>query len=246
MREVEALSEVIGEKRGSANFILSRSWLADLENEKGHHPALSKLYSLSSIYKIRWTDMAKIFGVPIQDLGKDQALIGAPRTHLLPEPDDENEEVTLPLRFRNDPEVQKTNLLYTLAAVWGGVPISLLRRLNPEKVLYGFIGLSDYTLSPLLRPGTFVEIDGSKRKIEPAPPNSEGPYARPIYFVEMRGEFACTWVEIKGDRLFLLAHPNSGRETRQFEYPREAEIIGRVSHIAMSIDTDDERGKLLR
>jgi transcriptional regulator with XRE-family HTH domain len=246
MRDVESLSADIAEKRGNSDFVLSRSWLADLENETGHLPSLPKLYSLSSIYKMRWTDMAKIFGVPIQDLGKDQASYGAPRTHLLPEPEDDDEQLTLPLRLRNDPEVQQTNLLYKLAAIWGGVPISLLRQLNPDNCLYGFIGLSDYTLSPLLRPGTFVEIDVNQRKIMPAPPHSEGPFDRPIYFLELREEFACGWCEMKGDRLFLLAHPNSGRETRQFLHPQEAEIVGRVTGIAMGIDKDAERRRLGR
>jgi len=183
---------------------------------------------------------------PIQDLGKDQASFGAPRTHLLAEPDDEDEQVTLPLRFRSDPEVQNTNLLYSLAAVWGGVPFSLVRHLNPEHSLYGFIGLSDYTLSPLLRPGTFVQIDVSQRKLEPAPPQSEGPFDRPIYFVELRGGFACGWCEMKADQLLLLAHPNSGRATRQFAYPQEADIVGRVTGVAMAIDKTEARRRLQR
>jgi hypothetical protein len=55
-------------------------------------------------------------------------------------------------------------------------------------------------------------------------------------FAELRDGFACAWCEIRGDQLFLLAHPNSGRETRQYAYPQEAEIVGRVTGIAMKID----------
>lgn len=236
MREVEESSTKIADERKNAEYILSRSWLAVLENKTGHFPGLPKLYSLSVIYKRSFKQLVEIFGIPIEELGKDQALFGAPRTHLLPDPDDDNERVTLPLRFRNDPEVQNTNLLHTLAAIWGGVPFSLARHLNPEGTLYGFIGLADNTLSPLLRPGTFVQIDVNQRKVEAAPPQSEGPYDRPIYFVELRDGFACAWCEIRGDQLFLLAHPNSGRETRQYAYPQEAEIVGRVTGIAMKID----------
>jgi len=243
IRDVEEISEAIADEQQSANYVLSKSWVAALESGKGHMPTLPRLYSLGAIYKLSWKDLSGIFEVPFQDLGKDQASFGVPRTNLIPEAKDEDEQVTLPLRFRNDPEVQKTNLLHTLAAIWGGVPFSLARFLNPEHKLYGFIGLADRTLSPLLRPGTFVEIDVTQRKVQPAPPESEGSFDRPIYFVELRGGFACGWCEIRGDRLFLLAHPNSGVPTRQFAHPQEAEIVGRVTGIAMKIDKRDDPRK---
>ncbi len=243
IRDVEEISEAIADEQQSANYVLSKSWVAALESGKGHMPTLPRLYSLGAIYKLSWKDLSRIFEVPFQDLGKDQASFGVPRTNLIPEAKDEDEQLTLPLRFRNDPEVQKTNLLHTLAAIWGGVPFSLARFLNPEHKLYGFIGLADRTLSPLLRPGTFVEIDVTQRKVQPAPPESEGSFDRPIYFVELRGGFACGWCEIRGDRLFLLAHPNSGVPTRQFAHPQEAEIVGRVTGIAMKIDKRDDPRK---
>jgi hypothetical protein len=236
MRDVHEASVRIADERKNSDYILSKSWLAVLEGKSGHMPGLPKLYSLGAIYHCSFKQLAEIFGVPIEDLGKDQASFGPPKTHLLPNPDSDDERVTLPFRFRNDPEVQKTNLLHALAAIWGGVPFSLARYLNPGHSLYGFIGLADNTLSPLLRPGTFVQIDVNQRKIESAPPHSEGPFDRPIYFVELRDGFACGWCEIKGDQLFLLAHPNSGRGTRQFAYPQEADIVGRVTGIAMKID----------
>ena len=62
-------------------------------------------------------------------------------------------------------------------------------------------------------------------------------------FAELRGGFACGWCEIKGDWLFLLAHPNSGVATRQFAFPQEADIVGRVTGIAMKIDKQDELRK---
>jgi hypothetical protein len=65
-------------------------------------------------------------------------------------------------------------------------------------------------------------------------------------FAELRDGYACGWCEIKGDQLFLLAHPNSGRETRQFAYPQEADIVGRVTGIAMKIDKTAARLKLQR
>ncbi|MBV8515063.1 MAG: hypothetical protein JO260_07160, partial [Acidobacteria bacterium] len=174
MRDVEKISEDIADEHKSASYVLSKSWVAALESGKGHMPSLARLYSLGAIYKRSVRDLAQIFDVPLQDLGKDQASYGVPKTSLVAEGNDDGEVVTLPLRFRNDPEVQNTNLLHTLAAVWGSIPFSLARLLRPEQKLYGFIGLSDRTLSPLLRPGTFVEIDVTQCRVQPAPPQSEG------------------------------------------------------------------------
>jgi hypothetical protein len=51
----------------------------------------------------------------------------------------------------------------------------------------------------------------------------------------LRGGFACAWCEIKADRLLLLAHPNSGRATRQFAYPQEADIVGPVTRSSFKL-----------
>jgi len=40
-----------------------------------------------------------------------------------------------------------------------------LAHLDLRKSVYGYIGLEDYTLFPLIRPGSLVEIDAHQRKI---------------------------------------------------------------------------------
>jgi hypothetical protein len=54
-------------------------------------------------------------------------------------------------------------------------------------------------------------------------------------FSELRGGYACGWCELKKDILTVLPHPNSGAESRHFHYPQEAEIVGRVTGVAMRI-----------
>src|SRR5260370_3449493 len=135
IRHVEEISEAIADEQQSANYVLSKSWVAALESGKGHMPTLPRLYSLGAIYKLSWKDLSRIFEVPFQDLGKDQASFGVPRTNLIPEAKDEDEQLTLPLRFRNDPEAQKTKLLHTLTAIWVDAPLSLTRLRNSTAYL---------------------------------------------------------------------------------------------------------------
>jgi hypothetical protein len=101
--------------------------------------------------------------------------------------------------------------------------------------LYGFVGMEDYTLYPLIRPGSFVEINPESKKPRQRLARSE--FDRPIYFIDLREECVCAWCDIVADNLFLLAHPLSPCETRIVRLPDEGEIIGEVMGIAMRLGT---------
>ena len=69
------------------------------------------------------------------------------------------------------------------------------------------MGLKDFTLFPLIRLGAFVQIDVNQRKILTGP--SRTIEDRPIYFVELRSGYACSWCERKQNLLMLAPHPMS-------------------------------------
>ena len=52
---------------------------------------------------------------------------------------------------------------------------------------------------------------------------------------ELRGEYICSWCEIREGHLLAVPHPNSKCEIRRFVYPRDAEIVGRVPGVAMRL-----------
>ena len=118
-----------------------------------------------------------------------------------------------------------------MVEIWGEVPIALIQQLDLRSSLYGYVGLKDYTLYPLLRPGSFLQIDDRENQVRTRPWRSE--FDRPIYFLELRDGYACSWCELQGNQLTLLPHPLSGCNIRQFSYPRDAEIVGRVTGVAM-------------
>ncbi|MGC1382632.1 MAG: helix-turn-helix transcriptional regulator, partial [Candidatus Acidiferrales bacterium] len=238
VREVERRSERLALLKKNSEYYLSRGWLTDIENGT-HVPSIFKIYSMATFYKRGWADLVALFDMHVSELRRDQARFDLPNTVLLDEPAvPDSETIALPIRPRGDLSLEQTSLLSKLVAVWGDVPIPLVQQLNLRKSLYGFIGLSDRTLSPLIPPGSFVQIDVRQRKITTRP--SATAFDRAIYFVELRGAYACGWCELKDGHLIVLAHPNSGAVTRQFEYPREAEIVGRVTGVAMRIAEDAE------
>ena len=88
-------------------------------------------------------------------------------------------------------------------------------------------------MHPIISPGAVVVIDETRRRIATSGWTSE--FDRPIYFIELRDSYACSWVELRGSELTLIPHPLSGTAIRQFPHPQEAEIIGQVTGVAMRL-----------
>ncbi|MGH9560242.1 MAG: hypothetical protein ACRD3S_02210, partial [Terracidiphilus sp.] len=120
-----------------------------------------------------------------------------------------------------------------MVEVWGEVPVQLLQRLDVRHCQYGYVGTDDFTMYPLLRPGSFVQIESYPTRLQTAQWRTE--FDRPIYFIELRDGYACSWCEIRGSQLTLIPHPLSGSTIRQFVYPSDAEIIGQVTGVAMRL-----------
>jgi transcriptional regulator with XRE-family HTH domain len=231
VRAVENLSRRLAAEKQNQDFFISRGWLSNVENGT-NVPGLFKMYSLGAIYHTHWSSIFSYFGLNLSDFGRDQAMFAPPRTQLVsPSENPDSEAVVVPLPSRGNIKLDKTNLLSRLLEIWGEVPIRMLQHIDTGKCEYGFIGMSDFTMFPILRPGSIVQIDGSQQKISQAKWQNE--HDRPIYFVELRGEFICSWCEIRGGNLLAVPSPHSGCAIRQFLYPREAEIVGRVTGVAM-------------
>jgi len=60
-------------------------------------------------------------------------------------------------------------------------------------------------------------------------------YERPIYFVETRDGYTCSWCSMRRDDVVLQPHPLSPVPVRVLRHPQEAEIIGQVVGVAMKL-----------
>ncbi|MGH9715902.1 MAG: hypothetical protein ACRD4R_04120 [Candidatus Acidiferrales bacterium] len=245
---MEEFSRSISEDRKNEEFYISNAWLTQLEN-KNSIPSIYKLYSLSVIYRARFTDLLKVFGIDLSDTPRYQLALPLENTHLVsfeePEPDS---AVTFPVRFDKSFSLETTSLISRMVEVWGEVPVALLQKLDVRHCQYGYVGTDDYSMYPLLRPGSFVQIENHATRLQTSEWRME--FDRPIYFVELRDGYACSWCEMRGSQLTLVPHPLSGCTIRQFAYPSEAEIIGQVTGVAMKLvqpESDlDELPKLPR
>jgi transcriptional regulator with XRE-family HTH domain len=239
-REVEKYSRQIARAEGSAKFYISNAWLSQIE-ATGSVPGVQKLFSLSVIYRINFAELLCLFGIDLERIGLHQLEIRLPKTHTAKlEVYDEDRTATFPVRFHEGFKVEKTTLVSRIVKMWGEVPISVIRHLDIKNSEYGYIGLRDYTMDPLIPPGSFVQIDNQVHEIL-RPSSWRTELDRPIYFVKIPGGYACSWCELKRSQLTLVPHPLSRSRLRHFAYTKDAEIIGRVTGIAMRIVRPEKR-----
>lgn len=219
-RDVEKASYEIAVKRGRPDFILHISRLADIEN-RNVVPSLHKLYSLATILHLDPLEISSWYEAPFQQTLHDGASFPPPRTHL--------GEALLPSvasrSFGRPFELQSTELLQ--ARPEGTVVPSPRGPDSPSgRFRYGYIGLSDRRMVPLLRPGSTVLIDTCLRRIEDADWSNE--YDRPMYFVEIRNGYRCGWFQKDKSRLIMQPHALSRCTPEVWQTPEEAEIVGKV------------------
>jgi hypothetical protein len=243
IREVERRSLKLVAERQNRDFVLPKAWITDVE--KGRFvPGTFKIVSLSLIYCMTIAEIHMIYGIKPGDITKERPLFRPPKTHLLP-PADElmSDSAGSPTNSGTSLQLENTDLLTKLVDIWGDIPAPLLRHLDLRRWLYGYIGMKDRTMLPLLPPGTFVQIDAKQTRVKNISAKMgalQSPFARPIYFLDIRTGYACGWCQIQDGVLTLIPHPDSGEPIRSFGHPNEAEVVGRVTGIAMRIGEESQ------
>src|SRR2546422_11447623 len=92
-----------------------------------------------------------------------------------------------------------------MVETWGQLEGGLLN--GQEHYRYGYIGLDDHMMEPLLRPGSLVLVDPALQSARNSGWKNE--YERPIYFVDVRDGYRGSWCSEEGAPLTVLPHPLS-------------------------------------
>ena len=171
-------------------------------------------------------------GIDLNDEAADLALTLPPKSHVS-EALASATVVQVPVRMDPSYDTRKTCNLGRMVEQWGLVPLAYLSQFVSHHFTYGQIGSEDFTMYPILPPGTFVQVDESRNKIEDGTWRSE--YERPVYFVETRDGYTCCWCTLDRDTLILQPHPLSPVPLRVLKHPQQAEVIGQVVGIAMRL-----------
>jgi transcriptional regulator with XRE-family HTH domain len=232
-RDVEEASQRIAERTKNDEFIVALSRLADIEN-KGTLPSIFRLYSLCAIYRLDIADVLEWYGIDLASMGVDAASVPVERTHTINFTASHNGGVQVPLQLEPGIDLRRSTFLSRFIQSWGIVPLMLLNKLDVKEHRYAFIGTEDWSMYPLLQPGSLVIIDEAKRKIASGGWTSE--FDRPIYFLETRQGYLCGWCSLDGDQLTVLPHPSATASPQSFAYPAEIDVVGQVTGVAMRLD----------
>lgn len=236
-RDVEEASLLIAERHKSDEFAIPISRLSDIEN-RGVVPAIFRLYTLSAIYRLDFSELIQWYGVDLAQLPGDAASVPVDKTHVIGFPTPDHGSALFPLSLDPGIDTTKTTYVSRLIQRWGTLPLMLLSGLDPKNRRYAFVGTDDWTMYPLLQPGALVQIDESKRRIVNSGWLNE--FERPIYFLEHRSGYICSWCATVEETLIVVPHPASEELPRMFA-AEEVDIIGQVSGIATRWDPDLRR-----
>jgi transcriptional regulator with XRE-family HTH domain len=231
MRDVETASARIAQKHGNDEFLVVPSRLSDFET-KGTVPSIYRLYSLAVIYRRDLRELLCWYGIDLDWIATDLELVFPPRSHVS-EALANLSSVNMPIRLDPSFDPRRTVNFGRMVEKWGLVPMSYLSQLAAFQFTYGYIGSEDWTMHPIVPPGSFVQVDESKNKVVEGGWRSE--YERPIYFVETRDGHTCCWCALSGDSIILQPHPLSPTPARVLPYPQEAEVIGQVVGVAIKL-----------
>ena len=162
----------------------------------------------------RWYD------IPIEDCFPDGGAFQRSIHHLAAPP----VSLKTPLRFDPAFDPKRTELLSRMIEQWGRLEGVLTNGNSRHR--YGYIGLSDRRMVPLLRPGSVVLVDVSARELKTiiGPMNTTGP----CILSRCTNGYRCGWFHQDGARLLMQPHPLSHVCRRLGDVPEEAEVVGRV------------------
>lgn len=231
MRDVENASLIVAQTHDSMEYLIPPSRLSDIET-KGVVPSVYRFYCLAAIYHRPARELLLHYGIDLEGTRADWNASRPAKSHLVTL--DLGQEVCeTPVKMDPGFDLRETSDLGRMVQQWGTVPFSLLSSLASQPYAYGFVGTEDFTMYPILHPGTFVQVDESKRVVVEHQWRSE--YERPIYFVETREGFTCCWCSFRLNSLVLQPHPLSPTPVRVLKHPQEAEVIGQVVGVAMRV-----------
>jgi transcriptional regulator with XRE-family HTH domain len=230
MGDVEVASERLARKHNNEEYLITTARLSEFET-KGTIPSIHRLYSLAIIYRREFGEMLSRYGVDLNQAASDLETFAPPRTHLsyaLPS----TAEVEKPVQIDPAFDPRTTSNFLPMVKQWGAVPVAYLQQLSKKDYSYGYVGSEDLTMHPLLPPGSFIQVDESRNKVLDGGWRSE--YERPIYFIESREGYACSWCTESDEELILLPHPLSPALPRVLP-AQETDIVGQVVGVAMRL-----------
>jgi transcriptional regulator with XRE-family HTH domain len=232
LRDVASRSQLIADEYSDPAYLISHPLLLQIEHGRSA-PSIHRLVALCAIYGVPVNDLLSEY-CDLQALRRLHGRMNMPSTHLLELEADRGGTPEMPLPRLSGFQPVKTSLLNDAGdsqRKWAEFMVPNPPARGPKYVL---IGSHDFTMYPLLRPGSIALVDQTRSLYEQSRYPHE--FERPIYLIETRTGYICSWCELEAGRLSAVPHPMSGCKARHFAHPRDAEIVGRVVALVLRLD----------
>ncbi len=149
MRDVEKGSLQISNRLQNGEFAISPSRLSDIET-KGVVPSIFRLYTLAVIYRCNYHELLSWYGVDLNGIAADLVAASPKHSHFS-RISGSVTEARVPVRLDPGFSLSKTANIARMIERWGVVPLTYLFRLTEDRYSYGYIGMEDLTMYPILR-----------------------------------------------------------------------------------------------
>ena len=232
MRDVENSSARVADKYRNEEFSIPPSRLSDIET-KGILPSIFRLYTLSVIYRRDFRELMSWYGVDLNNSACRSWTGCLRQNRMFPTRWPACRRCKFPCAWILAFDERRTTNLGRMVEQWGLVPLAYLAQFANTDFTYGYVGTQDFTMYPILPPGSFIQVDESRNKVLEGSWRSE--YERPIYFVETREGHTCCWCSMRREEMILQPHPLSPVPVRILRHPQEAEVLGQVVGVAMKL-----------
>jgi transcriptional regulator with XRE-family HTH domain len=247
-RDVEEASQRIATRHKNSEFAIGLSRLADIEN-KGTVPSVYRLFSLAVIYGLDYSTILSIYGISLDQMAVDIADIHLHVTRSIDVPApvpaqtaaQRDRVLALPANLPASFEPRHTTFLSRQMQEWGRVPIQFVETLDFAHYRYAIVGADDWSMYPLIPPGSFVQIDETKKRI--ANSGWDNDFSRPIYFLLLHEGYRFGWCTERGGTLIVQPHSSAPVVAEVFRFPGEVEVLGQVIGVAMRLDRVKPRRK---
>jgi len=239
-RDVEEASQRIASRHKNSEYAIGLSRLADIEN-KGTVPSIYRIFSLAVIYGLDYSTALEMYGISLEHMAADISDTPLHVTRAIELSEPKNDSFQLPMNFLAAIDARRTSFISHQVQEWGRVPLQFLETLDMARHRYAIVGTDDWSMYPLIPPGSFVQIDETKRRIL----NSgwDNDYARPIYFLLLHEGYRFGWCTERAGSLIVQPHSSAPVPAESFRYPGEAEVLGQVVAVAMRLDRVKPRRK---
>lgn len=240
LRDVQTISRQLADEYANPSYVVHASRLCEYET-KEITPSAHHLYVMSVCYRTAILELLSWY-VPVNNTVADWERTQIRPTHsvsLAPW-----EQDSLARNFEKHLDKYRGTSLGKLIAEWGLLPLGLILRLTKKRYSYAYVGAEDYTMYPLLPPGSFLQVDECRNR--PTDHTWTNEYERPIYLVETLDGLRVSWCDLQDGHLVLQPHSLSPASVRIYRHPQEAQIIGQVVGISTRLQKLNPLAKTTR